>query len=83
MAKAKHVTLHRRAAMALSAFPPKDRARIERAVRWLVDNAGKVQLRARTAKLATPDPLYIMRATPTIRLIYRKTAAGDRGPRYR
>jgi hypothetical protein len=45
-------------------------------VRWLVDNAGTVQLRARTAKLATPDPLYIMRATPTIRLIYRETVAG-------
>jgi hypothetical protein len=76
MAQAKSVTFHRRAAMALDAFSPQDRARIADAVRLLQAPANHALLQAKTAKLAISEPTYIMRATPAIRLIYRETADG-------
>ena len=76
MARAKTVTFHRRAAMALDAFSPHDRAKIADAARLLQANGDEALLGTRTAKLATSEPMYIMRATPAIRLIYRETADG-------
>jgi hypothetical protein len=76
MAQMKSVTFHRRAVMALDAFSPQDRARIEDAVHLLQAPGNQALLQAKTAKLAIPEPTYVMRATPSIRLIYRETADG-------
>jgi hypothetical protein len=76
MARAKSVTFHRRAAMALDAFSPQERARIADAARLLQGNGDEALLQTKTAKLATSEPMYVMRATPAIRLIYRETADG-------
>ena len=76
MARAKTVTFHRRAAMALDAFSPHDRAKIADAARLLQANGDEALLGTRTAKLATSEPMCIMRVTPAIRLIYRETADG-------
>jgi mRNA-degrading endonuclease RelE of RelBE toxin-antitoxin system len=67
------VTFHRRATMALDAFSPQDRAKIADAVRLLEDTGNARALQSRTAKLSIPEPMYVMRATPTIRLIYSMT----------
>jgi hypothetical protein len=76
MAQAKSVQFHRRAAMALDAFSARDRALIEGAARQLVAPDSKASVRSKTAKLAIPEPMYVMRAAPAIRLIYRETTEG-------
>ena len=76
MTGTKTVTFHRRAAMALDGFSPHDRAKIADAACLLQANGDEALLGTRTAKLATSEPMYIMRATPAIRLIYRETADG-------
>ena len=59
--------------MALDAFSSQDRAKIMNAVR-LLENADRAEaLQSKTAKLPTSEPMYIMRAAPAIRLIYRLT----------
>ena len=73
MDRGRNVTFHRRASMALDAFSPNDKAKIADAVRLLKDTGNAQALESRTAKLAIPEPMYVMRATPTIRLIYSMT----------
>ncbi len=62
--------------MALDAFCSQDKAKIRNAVRLLQDT-GKAEMGpSKTAKLPTSEPMYIMRAGPAIRLIYRTTPNG-------
>lgn len=76
MAQEKRLKFHRRATMALDGFSAQDQARIEDAAGRLVDPASRAWIRSRSARAATSEPLYLLRATPTIRLIYRKKADG-------
>lgn len=76
MDQARRVTFHRRAAMALDAFSTRERARITDAARRLETPGDRANVEAVSAKLATSEPVYVLRATPTVRLIYRPTADG-------
>jgi mRNA-degrading endonuclease RelE of RelBE toxin-antitoxin system len=76
LSQAKNVILHRRAAMALDAFSSQDKAKIVNALRLLQDNGKGEILQSKTAKLSTSEPMYVMRAGPAIRLIYRTTPGG-------
>ncbi len=62
--------------MARDAFSSQDRAKITNAVRLLEDPDKAEMLRSKTAKLPISEPMYIMRAAPSIRLIYRTTPNG-------
>jgi hypothetical protein len=72
MAQTKEITFHRRAAMALDAFPRAARTKVRAAVRRIQDPASGALICTKVAKLPTDEPLYIMRASPDIRVIFRK-----------
>jgi hypothetical protein len=62
--------------MALDGFSSQDKARITNALRLFEDPDKTEVLRSKTAKLPTSEPMYILRAAPAIRLIYRTTPDG-------
>jgi len=70
------LTLHRRAVMALDTLSHRERAKVEEALRLLRDPKETLLVRARTARLSTPDAMFIMRASPSIRLLFRRTENG-------
>ncbi len=76
MAHAKNVIVHRRAAMAIDAFSTREKAKIMNAVGLLEDTGKAEVLRSKSAKLAIPESIYVMRAAPGIRLIYRTIPNG-------
>jgi hypothetical protein len=76
MEKGETLTVHRRAIMALETFSAVERAKVERALRALQDPSAAARVRARSARLSTPEPIYIMRVSPSIRIIFRRTQGG-------
>ncbi len=62
--------------MALDGFSAQDKVKITNAVRQLGDPGKAETIRSKTAKLPISEPMYIMRAAPSIRLIYRTTPNG-------
>jgi hypothetical protein len=76
MAQAKEVTLHRRARRTLDVLSPSERASVERALSLLADPSANDFVKANVYRLRTPDPTYLMRATPEIRILFDTTSDG-------
>jgi hypothetical protein len=53
-----------------------ERASVERALSLLIDPTAADFVKANVYKLNTPEPTYLMRATPEIRILFNTTAGG-------
>lgn len=73
MGGVKEIQLHRRAEMALDAFPAAEREKIERALAKLANPSEDQSIRAEVWKLSISDPDYILRATPDARVLFNET----------
>jgi len=76
MAQGKEVTLHRLARRACDALSVSERMKVERALALLSDPTTDDFVRANVRRLNTPDPTYLMRATPKIRILFNKSSDG-------
>jgi len=77
MGEVKEIQLHRRAEMALDAFPAAERKKVERALDLLRDPTAVEFVAANVRKSRSGDSTFIMRASPEIRILFGKTDDGD------
>lgn len=70
----KGVWLHRRAEMALDAYPAAEREKVERAIGRLAASAPDDPIRREVQRLAGSDPDFMLRATPGVRVLFNETA---------
>lgn len=73
MGDAKEIQLHRRAEMALDAFPEAERKQVERALERLAGHPDAQAMLNDVRKLSISNPDYIMRATPEVRVLFNET----------
>lgn len=64
------VKLSRRAAMALDSFPPKDKKKIHTWIGRLQSPTAREIPRRSIRKLPTPEPIFSLRVSPDIRVIF-------------
>ncbi len=75
MSDNKTVQFHRRANMALTAFAPGIRERVQRTLEDLAAHPQEVD-RAHVRQVLADEPFYVLRVTPQIRAIFQETATG-------
>lgn len=71
----KTVQFHRRANMALTAFAPGVRERIERTLQDLAAHPKPFE-RVDVRRIAADEPVYLLRVAPEVRAIFEETATG-------
>ena len=76
MGEVKEIQLHRRAEMALDAFPADERRKVERALDLLRDPTATEFVAANVRASRSCDPTFIMRASPDIRILFDRTDDG-------
>ncbi len=60
--------------MVLDALSRRERAMVRAAVRRIGGPLGGKLIRSQATRLPTPEPLYLLRATPQLRVFFEKTA---------
>lgn len=76
MGGVKEIQLHRRAEMALDAFPAAERKQVERALDLLRDPTAAELVAANVRKSRAGDTTLLMRASPEIRILFDKADDG-------
>src|SRR5262245_285058 len=66
------LSIHRRAMMALDALSPSERSKVIDRVNLLQNPDARNYVRANSIRLKLPEPMYMMRANPKIRILYRR-----------